>query len=362
MITPFIQDSAHLRNITRFRVSEGRDLINGLRLDRNERVQDWPPDFLSTVFNSAPSSLLSTYPDQTRLYSLLSDFHKTDVDELLLTSGIDGGLRTILEVCTNPGDVIGVLSPTYAMYKVYSDIFQLSLHTIGYNSDTLSIDIDNVYKFLDLRPKVFFLPNPNQPIEDTLSLKDIETFANYCLTTNTLLVVDEAYHLFGAETAIPLVHRLPNVVITRTFSKAFGLPSIRLGYLISSKPNMSVLSKNRLAHESNSLSNYVAEYLLSNFNLVQDYIDAVVDSRHRMIQFFHGLHVSINVGSGNYILIDLLTDDKAKLCVSYLKEHLVYVKGPWASPYSRFITITLGPYQKLEPFRYHFSNFISNNA
>ena len=156
MTNPFIQDSAHLRNISRFRVSEGRDLINGLRLDRNERVEDWPPDFLSTVFNSAPPSLLSTYPDQTRLYSLLSDFHKILVDELLLTSGIDGGLRTILEVCTNPGDFIGVLSPTYAMYQVYSDIFQLKLHPIGYSQDTLSVDIDQLYRFLDLRPKVFF--------------------------------------------------------------------------------------------------------------------------------------------------------------------------------------------------------------
>ena len=143
MTTPFIQDSAHLRNISRFRVSEGRDLINGLRLDRNERVEDWPPDFLSSIFSSAPASLLSTYPDQTMLYQLLSDHHNIDVQELLLTSGIDGGLRTILEVCTQPGDFVGVLSPTYAMYQVYSDIFQLNLHNISYNSDTLSIDFNN---------------------------------------------------------------------------------------------------------------------------------------------------------------------------------------------------------------------------
>ena len=361
MTTPFIQDSAHLRNISRFRVSEGRDLINGLRLDRNERVEDWPPDFLSSIFSSAPASLLSTYPDQTRLYQLLSDHHNIDVQELLLTSGIDGGLRTILEVCTQPGDFVGVLSPTYAMYQVYSDIFQLNLHNISYNSETLSIDFNNIYSYLDLRPKVFILPNPNQPIEDTLSLQQIENIAQYCLSTNTLLVVDEAYHLFGADTAIPLVRSFPNVVITRTFSKAFGLPSIRLGYLISNIANMSVLSKNRLAHESNSLTNYVAEYMLLNFSLVQDYIDAVVDSRSRMADYLKSLNLNFNVGVGNYILIDLGSSDRAKACVSFLRDRLVYVKGPWADPYSRFITITLGPYNKLKPFRSHFTDFISSH-
>ena len=108
----------------------------------------------------------------------------------MLTSGIDGGLRQSLRFVPNQAISLGSY-PQHMLYQVYSDIFQLNLHNISYNSDTLSIDFNKIYSFLDLRPKVFFLPNPNQPIEDTLSLQQIENIAQYCLSTNTLLVVDK---------------------------------------------------------------------------------------------------------------------------------------------------------------------------
>jgi len=356
---PFIQDSAHLTSLSRVRVSEGRDLAHGLRLDRNERVEDWPLEFLSDIFKHAPSSLLSTYPDQTRLYELLSTFHNIPTSQLLLTSGIDGGLQTLFQLCTHPGDRVGVLSPTYAMYDIYSRIHQVDLFHLGYKSD-LSLDLGAIFEFIETKPKILFLPNPNQPIEDTFDNELTAKLAQKCLESNTLIVLDEAYHLFGADTAIPLVTRFPNLVVTRTFSKAFGVPSIRLGYLVSNEGNMFILSKSRLAHESNSLSNYVAEYLLENYHIVQSYIDQIVLSRSDILHYFSGLSIAARSQLGNYVLVDLGNKLIAKECVQYLRENLIYVKGPWKEPYENYMSITLGPIDKMLRFKQLFTKFYTS--
>jgi histidinol-phosphate aminotransferase len=299
----FIQRKNFLRKIARIRVSEGRDLDKGLRLDRNERADVWPRQVLADIFLTKPEWFLSVYPESTRLYQKLAAFHGVAESELLLTSGIDGGLKTLFEIMTEPGDLVGVVAPTYAMYQVYPKLFQLQLEEIQYTQD-LKFGFRQFEEFLEQRPTMFFLPNPNQPIESSFDCVQLEEFARKTLAQNCLFVIDEAYHLFGSVSAVELVRKYENVVIARTFSKGFGVPSIRLGYLISNRDNMNVLSKTRFAHESNSLSNAVAEHLLDNYAMIEEY-------------------------NG---------------------EQKIYIKGPWSAPWDRYATITLGPVEVMERF------------
>ena len=139
------------------------------------------------------------------------------------------------------------------MYYVYSRLFQTQLTEIQYSPETLKLDWEQLNDFIDTKPVMLFLPNPNQPIEDALSKDQIATIAERALKNNTLFVVDEAYFMFGSQTALDLIDQYENLVVLRTFSKGFGVPAIRLGYMVSNQDNMSILSKIRLAHESNSL-------------------------------------------------------------------------------------------------------------
>lgn len=355
-----IDNNDHLLKIQRMRVSEGRDLDNGLRLDRNERVSAWGKDFLTDIFSDKPDWFMSVYPEMDPLYQKLSIFLKINKENILLTSGIDGGIKTILEVCTNPGDLIGVLSPTYAMYKVYSNIFQLNLEEILYTKD-LKTNFDLIYKFLETNPKILFIPNPNQPIEDTLNYKELSEICKFAESKKCLVVIDEAYHHFGAESALELVNQYQNVVVARTFSKAFGVPSIRLGFLVSSIENMNKLSKTRFAHESNTLSNAVACYLIDNFKKVETYIDEVIECRSLLKNDLKKLGINANGNTGNYLLLDLGNPSVAYKFVNYLKNNKIYVKGPWKNEYDQFITITLGPYNKMKRFIKATENFISLN-
>src|SRR5882672_263559 len=103
----FIQRKVYLSKIARIRVSEGRDLTHGLRLDRNEKVDVWPKEMVSDIFLKKPDWFLSVYPESTRLYQKLAKFHGVEEAQLLLTSGIDGGLKTLFEIMTEPGDLVG---------------------------------------------------------------------------------------------------------------------------------------------------------------------------------------------------------------------------------------------------------------
>jgi histidinol-phosphate aminotransferase len=345
----FIKKKPHLQNIKRMRVSEGRDLKNGLRLDRNEKVDIWPENFLQQVFGNKPGHFLSVYPESSCLYKKLAEFHCVGIENIALSSGIDGALKSIFEIMTSPGDVVGVLSPTYAMYKIYSNLFQVELREIGYNED-LSLDLNQLKVFLKTKPSVLFIPNPNQPIESSLTNKEIKEIAQIALENDVLLVIDEAYALFGCETAIPLIIEYQNLVITRTFSKAFGVPSIRLGYMLSNPENIEILSKTRLAHESNSVSNAIAEYLLDHYEIVDNYIQEVIQGREFVRRELERLGFDVHGGAGNYLLIDLKNPALAEKIVIELRNSLVYVKGPWSPPWNKYITITVGPTHLMQRF------------
>jgi len=345
----FIQRKVYLSKIARIRVSEGRDLDEGLRLDRNEKVDVWPKQMLADILLNKPGWFLSVYPESTRLYQKLAKFHGVDESELLLTSGIDGGLKTLYEIITEPGDLVGVVAPTYAMYHVYAKIFQLQLEEIVYTQD-LTFNFRQFEEFLERRPTVFFLPNPNQPIETCFDVAQLEEFARKTLAKNCLFVIDEAYHMFGSASGVDLIYKYDNVVIARTFSKGFGVPSIRLGYLISNRDNMSVLSKTRFAHESNSLSNTVAEYLLDNYSRVEEYNVKVMAAREKLRVTLGGMGIPAIGAKGNFLLLDLGDATRAKAYVTGLRDQKIYIKGPWSAPWDRYATITLGPIEVMHRF------------
>ena len=211
-------ENKHLLDLGRNRIPEDRDLEEGLRLNRNERVDSWPKDFLMEVFKNKPDYYLSIYPDLSPLYKKISNFCNVKEGNLLVTSGIDGALKTIWEVSTKESDSVGVLGPTYAMYGVYSRIFKTVLTEITYDPHNLKLKWKDLIDFITSKPKVVFIPNPNQPIEDALSRDQLATIAERTKNNNTLFVVDEAYYMFGGETGISLLREFDNVIILPSIS------------------------------------------------------------------------------------------------------------------------------------------------
>ena len=120
--------------------------------------------------------------------------------------------------------------------------------------------------------------------------------------------------------------------------------------VISNSKMIDILSKSRLAHETNSLSSFIASYYLDNFKIIKKYINAIKKSRKFLIKELKKLSIKAYAEKGNFMLIELTNPKKVKNVVNRLKKELIYVKGPWSYPYDNCFSITIGPQKKMKIF------------
>jgi histidinol-phosphate aminotransferase len=335
----FVYDN--IRTTERLRIPENRDLINGIRLNRNERVKDFPQNLLSKIFKGVKQYDLGKYPDQNFIYKHLSRYLRIKKENILLSSGIDGSLKSIFEIFLKPSDRIAYLSPSYAMYPVFSKIYNLNLISIPY--DKFKLDKKKIIQTIKSGIKILFLPNPNQPIEDNLSLKDLRQLATICKKFKVLMVVDEAYYMFGSETGAPLINKFENIIILRTFSKSFGLPSIRLGYILANKKIIKIFDTFRLSYESNFLTDKVAIYFLENNKIIKNYIEEVKEGRNYIKKELLSLNLKVIGGKSNFLLVVFKNKNDYMKIYNKLTSKKIYVKGGYKGDLENAILFTCGP-------------------
>lgn len=336
----FVFDKINI--VDRIRILEKRDLNKGIRLNRNERVEDFPQGLLSKIFKKVKKYDLGKYPDQSLIYEYLSKHLKINKEKILLSSGIDGSLKSIFEIFLKPGDRVAYLSPSYAMYAVYSKIYNINLLSIPYDNN-FKLDKTKLINIIKRGIKVLFIPNPNQPIEDNLDLKELTSLAKICKVHKVLMVVDEAYHMYGAESAQSLINKFENLIVLRTLSKSFGLPSIRLGFILSNKKIIKIFDTFRLSYESNFLVDHVAIYFLKNIQIVKNYILKVKNGRDFIKSELKKINVKVIGGASNYLLVIFKDEKTYKKIYKILSLKKIYVKGGYNGKLKNGILFTCGP-------------------
>lgn len=337
----YIFEKKKISLIKRIRIPENRDLNKGIRLNRNERVENFEKNLLSKIFKSVNRYDLGKYPDQSQTYKVLSRFIKVPVQNIQITSGIDGSIKSIFEIFTDPNEKIAVLSPTYAMYEVYSKVFKTKLIKIGYKNFKLNKEkLLNVIKKSDV--KIIFIPNPNQPIEDNLSLKDISKLCKECRKRKILLVIDEAYDMYGSKSSIDLYKKFNNILILRTLSKSFGLPSVRFGYIVGNESIIKIFDTYRLSYESNFLTDHVVRYFIKNIKFVKKYISKVKIGRDFFKKQIQNLGFKVYGGKSNFLLIDFEDINFKKKVVGNFQKNKIYTKSNYGNELSSCILVTCG--------------------
>lgn len=339
----------HLYDIQRLRIPERKQGPGGLRLHRNEKPGNWPKDLLERIFTSVPDNLLQRYPDVGPFYAKLAGFLGVPIENVLVTAGIEEAIRTILTLSCDPGDTF-VSTPGYAMYEVYGRIFGLNLQQITYIPDRLMLATEFCAK-IPAGTKVVFLPNPSQPVENCFDLDSLHEIARYCHSRRMLFAVDEAYHFFGGSTALPLINQFENLLVMRSFSKAFGAASLRLGYVVGSSQALAPLSSFRLAHEANALTMHAGSVLLDCFEShVKPNIEDICEGREFLRRAAHEHGLSAWGSVSNNVLIDLGDNVKMRAVTKALEAKEVYVKGGFSPPLDHHILVTCGPKDMMSRF------------
>ena len=277
-------------------------------LSRNERTINLENKVFKKIINNISPYDLRKYPtDIDDFYKLLSKFIKIKKENLVLTQGADGGLLNIFNIFGLKKSKVIYLSPSYAMYSVYCKIFSLQSRplklTLGEKNQNYYLKLKN--KILNERPNLVAISNPNQPIDVLLNEKQLENICRLTYKLNCILVVDEAYFHFCKITAKNLIKKFNNLIIVRTFSKAFGLAGLRVGYCISNKKIIDLLKTIKPNYELNNINIKICKFLLLKKNIMKNYVKEINISNKLLVINLKKNGYEAYSSNSNSILINL---------------------------------------------------------
>ncbi|EKR63162.1 histidinol-phosphate transaminase [Leptospira weilii str. 2006001853] len=275
-----------------------------IKLGSNENPFGCAQPVIEAVQKAA--SKMSYYPDDSysELKTALASKFDLTPDRIIPGNGSDQVLDFACRCVLGPGDSILINRITFAMYKIYALQCGAKVHS----TETVLHDL-NAFSDLakSIRPKIIFLCTPSNPIGDALSKLDVYDFLRQ-IPSNTLVVIDAAYMEFGKKkdsntfiSAKEITDLFPNVFYTGTFSKAYGLGGMRIGYGIGSKELISNLYKMRPPFNVANLSALAATEALKNESHVESYLDNNLKEMKRYEKFAAEQNVEFVDSYSNFI-------------------------------------------------------------
>ncbi len=280
--------------------TEGRK--NSLRLDFNENTSGCSPSVIKAL-RRATREFLSSYPEYGNLRKELAKYCNVDPEQVIPTNGTDEAIKAITETYIETGKEGMVIPvPTYAMFTFYAQLNGAKIREIPYNGD-LSFPTEDVIRAIDNRTKIVVLVNPNNPTGTSIEEPDILRILEKANSNDALVLMDEAYAQFSGKTSIPLINRFDNLFITQTFSKAFGLAGLRLGYILSNKNNISLIKKVLSPYSVNAVAALCASAAMKDVAYIKNYVAETNRSKRMLYKGLDDLRIPYYPSDANFVLL-----------------------------------------------------------
>ena len=259
--------------------------------------------------------------------------------------GIDGILGMIVRLVIGAGETVVTSLGAYPTFNYHVAGFGGRLVTTPYVKDRE--DLDGLLEAaIREEARLVYLANPDNPMGSWWEADDVVSFAKR-LPETSLLVLDEAYSETGPASSLPAITALldqPNVIRTRTFSKAYGLAGARVGYTISTPENASAFDKIRHHFGMNRLATKAALAALKDQAYLRQVIGRIAASRERITAIAAENGLSALPSATNFVAIDTGGDGtRARAIVDGLMQHGVFIRMPGVAPLNRCIRVSTGP-------------------
>ena len=319
-------------------------------MERNERVDDFPKSFMKKIKNEIKSFDLRTYPDTHLIYEQVAKWLKVKNDQIIIHEGADGGLLRVFDVFISGGDRVLTCSPSFAMYPVYCKMFGAKHYPLNLKVSTYDYYKELCTKIKKVRPKLIAIANPNQPIEVMLTLKQINEVCKLAEKIGSLVIIDEAYYHFNNVTAQPLIKKFKNLIVVRTFSKAFGLAGMRIGYTISNKKIIGLMLSIKPIYEINAFNMKLVRLLIKNIKVMKNYVNEVHKGRVELKKFLNSKNIEMIGKYSNTVLFKLESKKKVDKVIKYLFKNKFIVRPMTIDNDDTFIRATLGSSKIMKKF------------
>jgi len=198
-----------------------------MRLDFNENTLGCSPAVLAAI-QSLTAEELTRYPERGPVEALAARLLGLAPEQAILTNGVDEAIHILCQAFLDAGDELLLPVPTYSMYEIYASATDAQVVRVQADTD-FAFPLERLLAAITPRTKLIAIANPNSPTGSVCTREQILQIVQ--VAPQAVILVDEAYFHFYGETVMDLVGKLPNLIVARTFSKAYGLASLRIGLL-----------------------------------------------------------------------------------------------------------------------------------
>ncbi|PYV76708.1 MAG: histidinol-phosphate transaminase [Acidobacteria bacterium] len=283
----------------------------GLRLDFNENTGGCSPRVLEKL-RSLDGETLARYPQREPAETVVATSLGVSPEELLLTNGTDEAIHLICETYLEPEDEAIIVVPTFAMFEIYAAATGAQVIAIP-ASENFQFPTEEVIARITARTRLIAIANPNNPTGAFVPIADLRRLAN--TAPDAALLVDEAYFEFCGETIAPGWRDFPNLFVTRTFSKAYGMAGLRIGVLMGHRDQMHLLRRASSPYNLNAVALACLPEAVADQEYVQDYVAQALTGRRDLESELEALDIRYWPSRANFVLLHL-----GSYCQPFIRE------------------------------------------
>jgi histidinol-phosphate aminotransferase len=274
---------------------------DALRLDFNENTLACSPA-VRNVLAGISAGDLTRYPERESVEAIVAAHLGLASAQVALTNGVDEAIHVLFEAFLDRGDELLLPVPTYTMYEVYASA--TDAHVIAVQAaDDLQFPFEALLRSITSRTKIIAIANPNSPSGSIATREQIVELA--LRAPHAILLVDEAYFHFYGETVIDLIGKSSNIIVARTFSKAYGLAGLRVGVLAGPLESMQWVRRVLSPYSVNSVALACLPAALEDTAYLAWYVAEVLAARREFEAALTTARVRYWPSRANFILVEI---------------------------------------------------------
>lgn len=329
------------------------------KMDFNENPFPLPRKILNALKKAIPYA--NYYPmNMPSLLEKIAEYVGLAPNNVILGTGSDQLIDLVTKAFLRPNDESIISIPTFGLYEVATRLMG-GIPKFVPMLENFEWDIDGILSSISEKTKLIFICSPNNPTGNMLS----EDKLRIILENDAVVVVDEAYAEFCGRSFSPLVNEYENLVILRTFSKAFGLAGMRIGYALANKRLVEYLGRLNPPFPVSSIAVEAAILLLDNMDYVKNFVKYVRRERERMERKLEEIKsIKCYPSVTNFMLINTRKTGKtAKEIADYLRKEGILVRdcSVFRGLDEYYIRVSIGTRNENELFIAKLREFLSQN-
>ena len=308
-----------------FRIFDQNSRDGYIRMDLNENPTGLSQEFIDEVLAKVTPEFVAKYPEQLEFTTKLAKFIGVEVENICLVNGSAEGIRYVIQAYSRPGGKVLSVTPSYAMYDVYCEMYNRESVHVEYD-ENLNMHVDELIDAITDDIDLVIVLNPNNPVGDVYTYEEMDQIVEACKKHECTLLIDEAYFYFYPNSFIKYAIENDHVLLTRTFSKVFSLAGARLGYVVGRPREIELVQKLCTPHNINAFGMLFAESIIEKEGMLDELVKKQLDGKQHLIDALEDKGYTVNAKEGNFIFIKPKNRDASEIVDLMKKDKKILIK------------------------------------